>query len=81
MAHIQGAVMGKYVNKLENQQVHNTKKIKNLQGKVETLTLQKNQLDEEKRSEDAKVKYLELKVRKTETALQQEKEKGCLFQT
>ena len=75
MAQIQGAVMGKYVNKLENQQVHNTKRIKNLQGKVETLTLQKDKLDEEKRAEDAKVKYLQLKVRKTETALQKEKEK------
>ena len=75
MAEIQGAVMGKYVNKLEQQHLQNAKKIKKLQAKVETLTSQKYKLDEEKRSEDTLVKHLQSKVRKTETGLQKEREK------
>ena len=75
MAEIQGTIMGTYVNKLEKQHVRHTKKIKDLQGKVQTITLQKDKLDEEKRSKDQKVKYLEAKVRKTEIELQNVKEK------
>ena len=75
MAEIQGAVMGKYVNKLEQQHLQKAKKIKKLQAQVETLTSQKYKLDEEKRSEDTLVKHLQSKVRKTETALQKEREK------
>ena len=75
MAEIQGAVMGTYVNKLEQQHIQSAKKIKNLQAKVVTLTSQKIKLDEEERSEDILVKQLQAKVRKTQTTLQKEREK------
>ena len=41
----------------------------------------KNKLDEEKRSEDILVKQLQAKVRKTQTALQKEREKVSYLKT
>ena len=75
MAEIQGAVtvMGTYVNKLASSMCNTQRKYKT--SKQKCITLQKDQIEEEHRSKAQKVKHLEAKVRKTETELQNAKEK------
>ena len=57
MAEIQGAVMGTYVNKLEKKHAQHVKKIQNLQGKIQTISLQKDQIEEESKSKELKQNF------------------------
>ena len=81
MAEFQGEVMGTYVHKLERNQAKQEKKIQQLKTKLETITEEKDELENQKQLHADKIKDLQSKVDKTQSELADIKEKVTCFKT
>ena len=79
MAEFQGAVIGTYVHKSERHQAKQEKNIQQLKTKLETITEEKDELEDQKQLHADKIKELQSKVDKTQSELVDIKEKVTCF--
>ena len=79
MVEFHGAVMGTYVHKLERHQAKQEKKIQQLKMKLETITQEKDELEDQKQLHADKIKDLQSKVDKTQSEVADVREKVTCF--